>query len=76
VSVVDLYSTRLLLSAGFGAASAKMTATTIGFILNFAGRRLLVFPEKPNPDWKPQGATSESMSQQASAHSPETAAQR
>jgi glycosyltransferase involved in cell wall biosynthesis len=58
VSVVDLYSTRLLLSIGFGAALAKMIATATGFVLNFMGRRLLVFPEKPSPDWEPQGGVS------------------
>jgi glycosyltransferase involved in cell wall biosynthesis len=54
VSVVDLYSTRLFLEAGAGAGVAKALATLIGLVLNFAGRRFLVFPEKPNPEWKPQ----------------------
>jgi dolichol-phosphate mannosyltransferase len=55
VSVVDLYSTRLFLAAGASAGTAKLLATGIGFTLNFAGRRFLVFPEDPNPDWRPQG---------------------
>jgi dolichol-phosphate mannosyltransferase len=55
VSVVDLYSTRFLVAAGFLHVWAKAAATAIGLLLNFAGRRLLVFPEKPRPDWKPQG---------------------
>ncbi len=55
VSVVDLYSTRFLLAAGLRPVLAKTAATAIGLVLNFAGRRLLVFPEKPRPDWKPQG---------------------
>ena len=54
VSIVDLFSTRLLVSAGLRPVWAKTAATAIGLALNFAGRRLLVFPEKPRPDWKPQ----------------------
>jgi putative flippase GtrA len=57
VSVFDLYSTRFLLSIGLAAATAKVIATAFGFVLNFAGRRMFVFPEKPSPDWEPQGAT-------------------
>jgi dolichol-phosphate mannosyltransferase len=56
VSIVDLYSTRFFLSIGTHIVFAKALATLIGLVLNFAGRRFLVFPEKPNPDWKPQGA--------------------
>jgi len=55
VSIVDLYSTQLLVAAGLRPVLAKTAATAIGLGLNFAGRRLLVFPEKPRPDWKPQG---------------------
>jgi putative flippase GtrA len=55
VSVVDLYSTRIFLSAGLSAPVAKILATGIGLVLNFGGRRFVVFPEAPNPDWKPQG---------------------
>jgi|SRR6478736_153889 len=53
VSVVDLFSTRFLVSAGIHPAWAKTAATGIGLVLNFAGRRLLVFPERPRPDWRP-----------------------
>ena len=55
VGVFDLYCTRFLVGVGLGAALAKVVSTGIGLVLNFAGRRFLVFPEKPNPDWKPQG---------------------
>jgi dolichol-phosphate mannosyltransferase len=55
ISLVDLYSTRAFLSLGVGPAVAKIFATGIGFVLNFAGRRYVVFPEKPSPDWQPQG---------------------
>ncbi|HET7545889.1 MAG TPA: glycosyltransferase family 2 protein [Polyangiaceae bacterium] len=55
VSVVDLLSTRFFhVTMGLSAAIAKALATAIGLVLNFAGRRLLVFPEKPRGDWKPQ----------------------
>jgi dolichol-phosphate mannosyltransferase len=54
VSLVDLYTTRFLLSVGAGAGVAKALATGVGLLLNFAGRRFVVFPEQPNPDWKPQ----------------------
>jgi glycosyltransferase involved in cell wall biosynthesis len=54
VSVVDLYSTRAFVAVGMGAALAKALASAIGLVLNFAGRRFVVFPEKPSPDWKPQ----------------------
>jgi dolichol-phosphate mannosyltransferase len=54
VSIVDLYTTRFLLAVGANAVIAKAFATAVGLFLNFAGRRLLVFPEAPNPDWKPQ----------------------
>jgi glycosyltransferase involved in cell wall biosynthesis len=56
VSVVDLYSTRFFIAAGIGPALAKSVATAIGLVLNFAGRRFIVFPEQPSPDWKPQDA--------------------
>jgi dolichol-phosphate mannosyltransferase len=55
VSVVDLSSTQWLVSMGVSAAMAKALATATGLLLNFAGRRFIVFPEEPSPDWKPQG---------------------
>jgi dolichol-phosphate mannosyltransferase len=54
VSVVDLCATRLLVTVGLHPTLAKAAATVIGLAFNFAGRRLLVFPEKPRGDWKPQ----------------------
>ncbi|HYP74524.1 MAG TPA: glycosyltransferase [Polyangiaceae bacterium] len=52
VSIVDLYSTRFFVALGLGAVLAKILATAIGLVLNFAGRRFVVFPEKASPDWK------------------------
>jgi dolichol-phosphate mannosyltransferase len=57
VSLVDLYSTRFFLSVGTNVAIAKVFATAIGLVLNFAGRRFIVFPEESSPDWGPQDAT-------------------
>jgi dolichol-phosphate mannosyltransferase len=56
VSIVDLYSTSLFITMGMNAALAKALATAIGLVLNFAGRRFIVFPEDPSPDWGPQDA--------------------
>jgi dolichol-phosphate mannosyltransferase len=57
VSVVDLYSTQFFITSGMNAALAKALATVIGLVLNFAGRRFIVFPEDPSPDWGPQDTT-------------------
>jgi dolichol-phosphate mannosyltransferase len=54
VSVIDLYSTRFFVTLGLHPSLAKALATVIGLFFNFAGRRLLVFPEKSRGDWKPQ----------------------
>jgi dolichol-phosphate mannosyltransferase len=59
VSVVDLCSTRFFIATGVSAPFAKFLATAIGLVLNFAGRRLIVFPEDPSPEWKPQGTAKE-----------------
>jgi dolichol-phosphate mannosyltransferase len=54
VSVVDLCLTRFFVSLGVNPTFAKAAATALGLVFNFAGRRLLIFPEKPRGDWKPQ----------------------
>jgi glycosyltransferase involved in cell wall biosynthesis len=54
VGVADLFMTRAGVAIGLSAASSKICATAIGLFLNFAGRRVIVFPERPSPDWKPQ----------------------
>lgn len=54
VSVIDLCLTRFFVTVGLNPTFAKATATAIGLVFNFAGRRLLIFPEKPRGDWKPQ----------------------
>jgi glycosyltransferase involved in cell wall biosynthesis len=55
VGAFDLYFTKALLGSGFSPQAAKLLATGLGFILNFAGRKYIVFPEKKSGVWKPQG---------------------
>jgi dolichol-phosphate mannosyltransferase len=54
VGIFDYYCTRFFVGVGFADWVAKCFSTAIGLVLNFAGRRFIVFPEKSNPDWKPQ----------------------
>jgi dolichol-phosphate mannosyltransferase len=54
VGIFDLYCTRFFVAMNSPAWLAKLLATAIGLVLNFAGRRFIVFPEKPRGDWKPQ----------------------
>jgi dolichol-phosphate mannosyltransferase len=53
VGVFDLYCTRFFISLTTP-WMAKLISTAIGLVLNFAGRRFIVFPEKARGDWKPQ----------------------
>jgi dolichol-phosphate mannosyltransferase len=59
VGLIDMYLTQGLVASGTAPWLAKSIATGIGLFLNFTGRRFLVFPEKPNPDWKPQQSESD-----------------
>jgi glycosyltransferase involved in cell wall biosynthesis len=54
VGLLDLWITKGLLSVKFSAPISKITATGITFILNFLGRRKMVFPEKSLGPWSPQ----------------------
>jgi glycosyltransferase involved in cell wall biosynthesis len=54
VGIIDMYCTQLFVAMGIAPALSKLTSTALGLVLNFAGRRFLVFPEKPNPDWNAQ----------------------
>ena len=54
VGLIDMYCTRFFIAAGVPPALSKLISTAIGLVLNFTGRRFFVFPEKANPDWKPQ----------------------
>ena len=52
VGILDVGLTKSLMEAGFAPYLAKSTATLVGLILNFAGRRLLVFPEAASGPWR------------------------
>ena len=46
IALMDLAFTRLFLEIGWTPWVAKLTATAIAFILNFLGRKYIVFPER------------------------------
>ena len=50
----DLGITKILLSQNFSLSLSKIIATISVFILNFSGRRFIVFPEPAAGPWKPQ----------------------
>ena len=54
LGIVDLVVTRLMVSVGVYPVLAKGLASVIGLILNFIGRRTLVFPERGRGPWRPQ----------------------
>jgi dolichol-phosphate mannosyltransferase len=55
VGLIDMGLTRFFVSTlGYAPWVAKCLATVIGLFLNFVGRRVIVFPEKPRAEWKPQ----------------------
>ncbi|MEO8399341.1 MAG: GtrA family protein, partial [Ignavibacteriaceae bacterium] len=54
VGLFDLFVTKSLLNSGWQPAVSKIIASLLGFVLNFSGRRFLVFPESPSGPWKPQ----------------------
>lgn len=51
---IDFLLTATFMGAGVFAGSAKLTATFIMLVLNFLGRRLVIFPEKKRASWQPQ----------------------
>lgn len=54
VGLLDLLLTKSLLSLGVPPSVSKLLATGLAFILNFSGRRFLVFPEPSSGPWRPQ----------------------
>ncbi len=54
LGIADVELTKLLMGTGLAAWAAKSTATVIGLILNFAGRRMFVFPEPSSGPWRRQ----------------------
>ncbi len=62
VGCIDLFTTQFLLSTGLGVAEAKLASSLIGLVLNFAGRRWIVFSEPSSPDWRPQSIAAKTSS--------------
>ena len=54
IAFIDLESTKYLMYTGISPAESKLGATAISFILNFLGRKYIVFPERPSGPWKPE----------------------
>jgi dolichol-phosphate mannosyltransferase len=54
IGVIDMQCTQGFLTMGLAPWLAKSIATAIGLVLNFAGRRYVVFPDQKRPDWKAQ----------------------
>jgi dolichol-phosphate mannosyltransferase len=54
VAMVDLVCTRFFIGIGLADGAAKIASTGIGLVLNFIGRKYVVFPEKSDRDWEPQ----------------------
>ena len=50
---IDVLSTVELVRAGLSAPLAKITASAIGLVMNFIGRRYLVVPERQPGPWAP-----------------------
>lgn len=54
VCFFDTAMTSSMLRLSFQPWSAKLIATGLGLLLNFTGRRFLIFPEPPSGAWKPR----------------------
>ena len=54
IAFVDLETTKYFISAKISPGFSKLSATGFAFILNFLGRRFIVFPENPRREWKPE----------------------
>ncbi|MBN1870930.1 MAG: bifunctional glycosyltransferase family 2/GtrA family protein [Candidatus Omnitrophica bacterium] len=52
IGLFDFYVTVLLIRYGWSPAGSKMLASCFGFVLNFLGRRYLVFPELSSGPWR------------------------
>jgi len=51
---VDLIVTTRALDAGYAPAAAKLIASAIILVLNFAARRYIIFPQRTASVWRPQ----------------------
>ena len=71
VCLVDLGVTAALLGLAIAPAGAKLAAAAVGLVLNFAGRRFLVFPEPAAGAWIPSNVPMEGgeSNREVSTHS-------
>jgi dolichol-phosphate mannosyltransferase len=60
VALFDLTVTKGMIAAGSAPAWAKITASVAGLLLNFAGRRFIVFPQTRRRAWNPTTAEDKS----------------
>ena len=51
---VDLGGTAALVALGASEWLGKLGGTAVALVVNFLGRRFVVFPEKPSGPWRPQ----------------------
>ncbi len=54
VGLLDLFFTKIFLSLGLAPGASKLVASAGGLMLNFVGRRFIVFPEPTSGAWMPQ----------------------
>jgi len=54
IGSIDVGITYYLTEASVGPLAAKVVATAVCFVLNFAARRWIVFPEPASGPWRPQ----------------------
>ncbi len=66
--IIDLTITKLFIHLNLHPALSKIIATISVFVLNFLGRKFLVFPEPASGDWRPQ----EVVSNEHTNHLPKT----
>lgn len=51
VCLVDVKTTQLMIDMGWASSLSKLCASTLFFLLNFMGRRFIVFPGLPKGPW-------------------------
>ena len=54
ICIFDYYITNLLITASFAPWLSKAIASLSGFVLNFTGRKFIIFPKPVSGPWKPQ----------------------
>lgn len=54
IALMDLLLTKWFIALGFSPSMAKVNATILSFVLNFLGRKYIVFPNKTVGPWQKQ----------------------